>query len=87
MNNQVRPKNLFTDLNKTNNNVPTQPTSQNRNINSQASIIISPQLTNVSGANISQPSKRKKSNLSSTGSRFAENPIDRYFIDLLKKIR
>jgi len=87
MNNQDRPKNLFTDINKPRHNVPTQHTSQNININTQASSIISPQLTNVSGANISQHSKGKKSNRGNTGSRFAENHIDRYFIDLLKKIR
>lgn len=87
MNNQDRPKNLFNDINKPNLNLPTQPTSQNRNINTQASFIISPQLTNVSGANMSQHPRGKKSNRGTTGSRFAENSIDRYFIDLLKKIR
>lgn len=87
MNIQDKPKNLFTDLNKPTQNQLNQSNNQNRSNNTQTSTNALPNQTIVSGANMSNTSKGHKTYKSSGGSYFPENPIDRYFVDLLKKIR
>lgn len=84
---QDKPKNLFADLNKPTQNIATQPSFQNRSNNTQTSTFIMPQQSIVSGANISYHSKNKKSYRGTGGNNFAENTIERYFMDLLKRIR
>jgi hypothetical protein len=60
MNTQDKSKNLLTDLNKPTQSLPNQSNNQNRSSNTQASTAIVPNQTNVSGANMSNPSKDKK---------------------------
>ena len=88
MNPQDNPaRNSFASLNNPSSNGPNLSNNQNQPLNAPIMPPNLPKGPNISGGIIQSSLKTKKSVRGRVNNNFSENPIDRYFSDLLKKFR